>query len=84
MCTRACVTLCNPTDCSPPGSSVHVDFLGKNTGVGCHTLLQRIFPIRGLNLYLMSPALSGGSFTTSPTWEALTIAYVISVLKGTH
>ena len=27
-------------DCSPPGSSVHGIFLGKNTGVGCHFLLQ--------------------------------------------
>ena len=25
------------------------DFSGKNTGVGCHFLLQRIFPIWGLN-----------------------------------
>ena len=33
-------TLCNPMDCSPPGSSVHGDSLGKNTGVGCYALLQ--------------------------------------------
>ena len=26
------------------------DFLGKNTGVGCHFLFQRIFPTQGLNL----------------------------------
>ena len=25
------------------------EFLGKNTGVGCHFLLQGIFPIQGLN-----------------------------------
>ena len=25
------------------------DFLGKNTGVGCHSLLQGIFPAQGLN-----------------------------------
>ena len=25
------------------------DFLGKNTGVGCHFLLQEIFPTQGLN-----------------------------------
>ena len=30
---------------SPPGSSVHVDSLGKNTGVGCNALLQGIFPM---------------------------------------
>ena len=30
------VQLCHPVDCSPPGSSVHGDSPGKNTGVGCH------------------------------------------------
>ena len=34
-------------DCSPPGSSVHRDSPGKNTGVGCHALLQGIFPTQG-------------------------------------
>jgi len=45
----SCPTLCNPMDCSPPGSSVRGDSLGKNTGVGCHALLQGIFPTQGLN-----------------------------------
>ena len=36
-------------DCSPPGSSVHGDSPGKNTGMGCHALLQGIFPTQGLN-----------------------------------
>ena len=31
-------------DCSLPGSSVHGDSPGKNAGVGCHGLLQVIFP----------------------------------------
>ena len=26
---------------------------GKNTAVGCHSLLQRIFPTQGLNLHLL-------------------------------
>ena len=30
--TRSCLTLCDPMDCSPPGSSVHGDSPGKNTG----------------------------------------------------
>ena len=30
-------------DCSLPGSSVHGDSSGPNTGVGCHFLLQEIF-----------------------------------------
>ena len=36
-------------DCSPPGSSVHRDSPGKNTGVGCQALLQGIFPTQGSN-----------------------------------
>ena len=46
-------------------------FSGKNTGVGCHALLQGIFLTQELNwhpLHLL--ALVGGFFTTSATWEA--------------
>ena len=38
-----------PMDCSLPGSSVHWDSPGKNTGVGCHALFQGIFPTQGWN-----------------------------------
>ena len=40
---ESCSTLYNLLDCSPPGSSVHEIFLGKNPGVGCHFLFQGIF-----------------------------------------
>ena len=43
------LTLCDPMDCSLPGSSVHGDSPSKNNGVGCHTLLQGIFQTQGLN-----------------------------------
>ena len=33
----------------PPGSSVHGDSPGRNTGVGCHDLLQRSFPTQRSN-----------------------------------
>ena len=36
-------------DCSLRGSSDHADSPGKNTGVGCHVLLQGIIPTQGLN-----------------------------------
>ena len=32
---QSCPTLCDPMDCSPPDSSSP----GKNTAVGCHSLL---------------------------------------------
>ena len=48
-----CPTLCDPMDCSPPGSSVRGDSPGKNIGVGCLALLQGIFPTQGLNAGLL-------------------------------
>ena len=36
-------------DCSLPGSSIHGNSPGKNTGVGCHALLQGFFPTQGSN-----------------------------------
>ena len=35
-------TLCDPIDGSPPGLPHPWDSPGKNTGVGCHFLLQRM------------------------------------------
>ena len=56
MSLQLCLTLCDPVDCCLLGSSVHGDFPSKSTGVGCHTLLQGIFPTQELNsrlLYLL-------------------------------
>ena len=52
---QSCLTLCNPMDCSLPVSSIHGDFPGKNTGVGCHALLQVIFLTQGLDPGLFCP-----------------------------
>ena len=60
--------LCDPVDCSPPGSSVH-GILQARTGVGHHFLLQGIFLTQGWNpgllhgrqmLYRLSPPGKGG------------------------
>ena len=50
---QLCLTLSNPMGCSPPGSSVHGDSPGNNTGVGCHALLQGVFLTQGSNLDLL-------------------------------
>ena len=47
------LTLCNPMDCNLLGSSVHRESPGKNIGVGCHALLQGIFPTWELNWGLL-------------------------------
>ena len=43
------------------------DFPGKNTGVGCHALLQGNLPNSGIKT--TSTALAGGLFTTEPPGE---------------
>ena len=37
---QSCPTLCDSIDSSPPGSPCPWDSPGKDTGVGCHFLLQ--------------------------------------------
>ena len=61
--TQSCFTLCDPTDYSPPGSSVREYSLDKNTRVGCHALLQGIFPTQVSRI-------TGGFFITWATREA--------------
>ena len=51
--TQLCLTLCDPIYWSLPGSSVHGDSLGKNSGVGSHALLQGIFQPRDRTLGLL-------------------------------
>ena len=44
------MTLCDPVDCmKPAGFLCPWDFPGKNTGAGCHFLLQGIFLTQGSN-----------------------------------
>ena len=57
----SCPALCDSVDCSQPGSSVHRDSPGKNTGVSCHALLQGIFPTQESNWGLRSLACIAGS-----------------------
>ena len=65
-CVQSCPTLCNPMDCSPPGSSSPWYFPGRNTEVGCHFFLKGIFLTQGSNSHLLSPTLAGRFFTTDP------------------
>ena len=44
---------CDPVDCSPARLLCPCDFPGKNSGVGCHFLLQGIFLTQGSNQCLL-------------------------------
>ena len=74
--------LCDLVKCSPPGSSVHAIFLGKNTGVGCHFLLQGNLPDPGIKpMSPVSPELIADSLPC-PTWEApicVSYSYIIQI-----
>ena len=63
---QSCLTLCNPMDCSPPGSSAY--------GILQARILEWVvMPSSNLGaepLSLMSPAFAGGFFTARATWEA--------------
>ena len=50
---QSCATFWDSKDCGLPGSSVPGGSPGKNTEVGCHTLLQGIFPTQGSNPRLL-------------------------------
>ena len=54
---QSCLPLCDLMGCNLPCRLLCPwDSPGKNTGVGCHFLLQGIFLIQGLNLHLLHGA----------------------------
>ena len=61
---QSCLIHRGPMDCNPPGCSVCGVSSGKNTGVGCHALLQGIFPSQGSNP--TSPSLQVSSLPSEP------------------
>ena len=71
---QSCLTLSNPMDCSLPGSSIHGIFQAR-------VLEWVAMPSsRGPSdpgIKPQSPALAGRFFTTSATWEALKIKYLL-------
>ena len=64
---QLCLTLCDPMDCSPPGSSVHGILQPRILEVGSHSLLQRLF-FRGSS-QPRSPALQADSLWLEPSGE---------------
>ena len=62
---QSCLTLCNPMDCNPPGSSVHGIFQARIWS-GLPFPSPRDLPEAGIEpACLIFPALAGAFFTTS-------------------
>ena len=75
MCAKSlqsCPTLCNPMDCSPPGSFLHAILQARiQDGLPCAP--PGDLPNPGIEpAFLMSPASAGRFFTTSAAWESPT------------
>ena len=79
-------TLCDPTDCSPPGSSIGFSRQEYWSGLPCPP--PGDLPHPGIKpVSLTSPALAGRFFTTSATWEPYvfkidTIDIILSMLSS--
>ena len=72
---KSCPPLCDPMDCDPPTSSVHGISQAKNTGGGCHFLLQGIFLTQESNLRLLV-------FTAEPAGKPLHHSVLHNYLKA--
>ena len=74
MCAKSlqsCPTLCDPMDCSPPGSSVHRILQARILEWIAMPSTPGDLPDPGIEpTSLTSPALAGGFLTTRATWEA--------------
>ena len=78
----SCLTLCFPMGCSLPGSSVH-GILRQEYWSGLPCPPPGIFLTLGSNPQISHlPALAGGFFTTSATWEVK--LYIHYTLENMH
>ena len=67
---QSCPTLCKPMDWGLPGSSIHGTLQARILEWGAMPSCRGPCWPRIKPASLMSPALAGGFFTTSTTWEA--------------
>ena len=72
----SCPTLCYSINCSLLGYSVHVNSLGKNTGVGCHALSRGSSQPRDK---IQVSCIAGRFFTISATREAHFVGHTIVI-----
>ena len=84
--TQSCLTLHEPIDCSPPGSSYLWNSPGKNTRVEGHSLLPGIFLTQGSNSGLLH---CRWIFFFPPTWAFIElmqygIAFPYNLCASSH
>ena len=67
---QLCQTLCDPMDCSPPGSSVHGILQARILEWVAISFSRRSSQPRDQTCISMSLALAGRFISTGATWEA--------------
>ena len=80
---QLCLTLCNPVDCNPPGSSVHGVLQARIlelTEIACYALLQGIFSTQELNLALLCRVV----FYQLSDVRIMEIKFTINILRLRH
>ena len=81
---QSCLTLCDHMDYGPPGSSVHGDSPCKDTGMGCHAVLQGMVWTQGSNLCFLSLLhWQSVSFPRAPPGKPLGLIAVASFIVDT-
>ena len=70
VCVLSCVWLCDPTDWSPPGSSVHGIFQARILTQVSTSFSRGASGPRDWTLVSCSSCIAGGFFTTGTAWEA--------------
>ena len=71
-------TLCDPLDKQPTRLLCPQDYPSKNTGVGCHFLLQGIFPIQGWH----PPLLHWQANSLSLSHQGSLLTYILDTKPG--
>ena len=74
--TQSCLTLCDPMDCSPT-ALLSVTIFRQEYGVGCHFLLQAIFPTQGSNQFPGSPASQVNSLPIEPSGKWIILKFML-------
>ena len=81
---QSCLTICHPMDRSPTRLLCPWDSPDKNTGVGCHALLQGIFPTRDLTRITVGSCTAGRFLTAEPLSKLIYIwaSLVAQIVKN--
>ena len=74
---QSCLTLCNPVDCSLPGSSVHRIFQARILEGLAMPFSRGCSWFRDWTLFSLSPALASGFFTTGTTFSSVLFSRLV-------